>query len=196
MLTLSYPAAFPNSGTVVKYHWNQLRTNLKRWYDDFSYVWVLEFQKRGAPHFHVLNTLDPRPADRIKVADRWAKIVAGKNVPDRYKVYQVHRFPKQWEKFRLEDGAKRYILKYALKPYQKEVPHKFWDVGRFWGCSYDVRKSIPDPKWAFEADDAMVRELLADHPCLTWDHLPSILFGVPEPAPYQPKDLDNTQKYC
>lgn len=47
-----------------------------------------------------------------------------------------------WEKVRDIDGAKRYITKYAMKMEQKIVPDGFTQVGRFWGGSKGVLKSV------------------------------------------------------
>lgn len=53
-------------------------------------------------------------------------------------LYKVHSHEKSWQKIRKENGAKFYIVKYASKAEQKEVPEAFTDVGRFWGNSRDV----------------------------------------------------------
>lgn len=187
MLTLSYPKTFPLSGKTVKSHWNRLRINLQRWFENLSYVWVLEFQKRGAPHLHVLLSVVPTFTDRRRIAHKWAEITTKDNQEVYLGVYNVHKHAKAWEPIKKTDGAKRYILKYALKTYQKTVPAQFQDVGRFWGTSYDVRRNIPDPTIAIEADEKMVRTLLKGHSVESWENLPTILFGVDRPPPFENK---------
>lgn len=86
---------------------------------------------------------------------------------------EVHKHPKNWAAIRLADGAKRYCLKYCLKPYQKAVPKEFSRVGRFWGCSYDVK---PEEIIEVSATDEEIRDWLKDHPVTTWDLLPKYIF--------------------
>ncbi len=52
MLTLTYPSDFPMNGRMVKDHWRRFRQWMVR-NNAATGLWVLEFQKRGAPHFHV-----------------------------------------------------------------------------------------------------------------------------------------------
>src|SRR5512146_128055 len=53
MITLTYPNEFPVSGKVCKQHLDAMLKALKRKCGDgLQYLWFLEFQKRGAPHFH------------------------------------------------------------------------------------------------------------------------------------------------
>jgi len=59
LITLTYGANFVLDGTKVKYHLNFMLTKLRRSYGKFDYLWFLEFQARGAPHFHILVTLPP-----------------------------------------------------------------------------------------------------------------------------------------
>lgn len=51
-LTLTYPSRWPNNGKQVKAHLNTFCQWLRR--QHVAYVWILEFQERGAPHFHFL----------------------------------------------------------------------------------------------------------------------------------------------
>jgi hypothetical protein len=52
-MTLTYPARFPTA-RVSKNHLRALLERIRRRYPQASAVWRLEFQKRGAPHFHLL----------------------------------------------------------------------------------------------------------------------------------------------
>ena len=71
MLTLTYPADFPMNGRLVKDHWKRFRQWLIR-NDVVTGLWVLEFQKRGAPHFHIFLR---DYIDRHKIAEAWYRIV-------------------------------------------------------------------------------------------------------------------------
>lgn len=56
MFTLTYPADFPVNGLLSKKHLDNLFRELRRrWGERFLYLWFLEFQSRGAPHYHVLT---------------------------------------------------------------------------------------------------------------------------------------------
>lgn len=152
LYTLTYGPNFPLDGTKVKYHLNFFITKLKRSYGQFDYLWFLEFQQRGAPHFHILLTL-PAPGrnDRIKIAAMWADIVESQDWPysslkatrgklkfdgslrTNSAVRSVHEHPLQLSAIRRKDGAKRYMVKYATKLTQKIVPKNYRNVGRFWG---------------------------------------------------------------
>lgn len=152
LLTLTYGANFVSEGTRVKYHLNFMLTKLRRSYGDFDYLWFLEFQARGAPHFHILTTLGaPTKVQRAKFAAMWADIVEPQNWPyeqvkwaEGQATYHgelwtneacqaVHRHKKNWDSLKHEDGARRYVIKYATKLQQKIVPKNYRNVGRFWG---------------------------------------------------------------
>ena len=87
---------------------------------------------------------------------------------------------KTWELIRSANGARNYVTKYAAKQYQKEVPLKFQDVGRFWGISKDAR---PEHEQEIDVTDDEVRSFLAErgHTAADWEVLPKILFNVKPP---------------
>ena len=122
MLTLTYPAAFPMDGRQVKNHWRRFRQWMVRNAANTG-LWVLEFQERGAPHFHVFLQ---KPLDRDEVAKAWYKIV---NTGDPKHLRAGTRI----ERFRFPPALGGYVMKYAAKLEQKEVPAEFENVGRFWG---------------------------------------------------------------
>lgn len=152
LLTLTYGVNFVRDGSKVKYHLNFILTKLKRTHGPFDYLWFLEFQKRGAPHFHILTTLKPPTApERLKLAHMWADIVESQNWPymaltfengkvvylgerlTNEAVVRVHAHKSAWSKIYKRDGARRYVAKYATKLEQKHVPRDYKNVGRFWG---------------------------------------------------------------
>lgn len=97
---------------------------------------------------------------------------------ERQKQVSVHKHRKAWEDVREQDGAKRYVLKYALKPYQKKVPKDYQDVGRFWGCSRDVSRSANELQWYTDATDFDARLLCGalGRDMSNWDYLPRDIF--------------------
>lgn len=158
MVTLTYPALFPSDGKTVKRHLNTfLMWCRRRWGKGLSYVWFLEFQKRGAPHIHLLLSPIRKRSDVDAVANAWYRIVASGD--------EKHlRAGTRTEQIRKPDGAARYACKYALKTYQKMVPSEYQNVGRFWGVSKDV---TPQPVASMDIDEQSIRAILAD-----WHYLP------------------------
>lgn len=179
-MTLTYGANFPMDGRKVKRDLNLVLTRLRQTFGSFSYLWFLEFQRRSAPHIHILCGL-PHPDDKCRVwfAGLWAGIASGGQDWSYSQVYEScgrlkrgarlctmgairHRYtvePKYWEGVRSSDGAARYAVKYALKTYQKVVPDCYRNVGRFWGCSRDVR--LPDGEIVTGTEEK-IREYLVE----------------------------------
>jgi hypothetical protein len=124
LLTLTYPGKaelVPTDGRVVKEHWDVMR----RWlaHHGVRGAWFLEFQRRGAVHFHVFLTGE---VPKEMVAKAWNRI-AGQNDPDHLKAGI------RIEALRELHAAGAYAAKYLKKQEQKEVPEGFSNVGRFWG---------------------------------------------------------------
>lgn len=177
MMTLTYPCAFPSDGKQVKKHLNKFLTYARRKFGKFSYLWFLEFQKRRAPHIHILVTLPgPSTEQRIRYGEMWSKIVTT-TPKENQDVRYVHIRDKAWEKIRDKDGAIKYVTSYALKPYQKQVPPKFSNVGRFWGTSQDVP---PSECKVIPASEQTVRALLKNinHKTNQWDVIPRYILNV------------------
>lgn len=170
--TLTYPANYPDDGRKSKEHLNRHCGWYRR--RNMSYLWFLEFQIRGAPHYHVF--LSGYDGDRIGHAKSWARAVS--NDDEEYRLtFSVHSRPEFLEPIRNKNGAARYATKYALKTKQKAVPKGYLNCGRFWGCSNDVLSNIPTPGH-IEVNEAEVRLFLKNrgHPAWDWDILPKYLF--------------------
>lgn len=150
IITLTYGQVQPTNGIISKGHLDNFLRAMRRDFGSFSYVWFLEFQKRGAPHYHILTTLsDCGSESRKKLARNWLRsqvelysqntnLSLSRMVKEMSKVERVHSHQRSWEEIRKRDGAKFYVIKYASKKEQKTVPKHFQDVGRFWGNSRDV----------------------------------------------------------
>lgn len=163
MVTLTYPKDFPADGKRVKKHLNAFLVWCRRRFDSPSYIWFLEFQRRGAPHIHLLiDTPTPQhKAGRCllygEVAQEWYNIVGSDDPKHLAAGTRV-------ERIRKPDGAARYCLKYAYKMKQKCVPELYRNVGRFWGCSRDVKPTQPR---VIPMDEGSVRAVIVD-----WDYCP------------------------
>jgi len=130
MGTLTYPAEFPHSGRVVKAHFRAFVERCRRYHErdghaDWSIFWFLEFQSRGAPHFHFFTNYEI-PHDLLALW--WYDIVSS---GDQRHLLAGTRI----EYIRTgRSGTLSYASKYAAKVEQKAVPAGFEDVGRFWGA--------------------------------------------------------------
>lgn len=131
LITLTYPSEYSADGKAVKKQLNSFLQYLRRL--DVTYCWVLEFQLRGAPHFHILVS-DYVPKD--DVARRWFNIVGSgdeKHLRAGTRVEGVNG-----DKNRLL----RYLFSYLRKADQKKVPEEYIGVGRFWGSTRNVLQEV------------------------------------------------------
>lgn len=134
MVTLTYPTEFPTSGREVKKHLNAFLAWAKKVANIGNYVWFMEFQKRGAPHIHILTERDI--SDKKQEVSRvWFGIVGSGDC-------RHLRAGTRTEKIRDVDGAGKYAAKYGAKRSQKKPPKEFVDVGRFWGNSRGMKPEI------------------------------------------------------
>jgi hypothetical protein len=141
-VTLTYHNAWPEDRPGRKAHMDAFRKRLERSVGQFAAVWRLEFQKRGAPHYHVLLFLPPgalggdRRRDdhqgrhervtklRNRVAFMWHEI-AGYGSPEHFSAGTSVEEVKSWR------GVNSYAAKYMgkLEQLAEDAP----SVGRFWG---------------------------------------------------------------
>lgn len=144
LLLMTYPASWPANGREVKHDLNRLLDAIRYQHPHFRYLWFLEFQRRGAPHFHMLTDIpvpEPRvwkrrrghaPAQINQEQDAWLK----EHWTRAIQIGGTRAFGNVvtgWEAIRDVDGGARYAVSYAQKPHQKRVPKAYEQVGRFWG---------------------------------------------------------------
>lgn len=132
MLTLTYPFSYPCNGKQTKEHLRRFLQELKRAANRqderiarvHSSFWFLEFQQRGAPHYHIFTTWAP---SKEWVARRWYEIVGSED--------ERHLFAGTRTEFLRTGraGTISYASKYAAKLEQKVCPENFENVGRWWG---------------------------------------------------------------
>ena len=162
MVTVTYPEHFPSDGVTVKRHLYRLLKWQQRAYGPHNYLWFIEFQARGAPHFHILVDRIFGPAEilerRAELARKWYEIVGS---GDERHLAAGTRF----ERLRSPEGGRRYAVKYAMKMRQKAVPPDYRSVGRFYGYSQAVKPSPVMQDIALNAWE--LRDLLGD-----WRYLP------------------------
>lgn len=192
LMTLTYGVNFPLSGKKVKENLNRFLITAKRKKIVGNYLWFMEFQARGAPHIHVLNTVKVETeGQRVTFSEVWSDIASNKyrvrysslatrkELWERGAIFRKHCHPRQWENEKKLGGIRRYAMKYAMKPEQKSVPELFKDVGRFWGVDQNTRKTMPKGVGA-EMRETDVRQWLIEnnHRCANWDILPKYIWGI------------------
>lgn len=168
LITLTYPRDFPGDGSLVKSQLNAFLNSLRYRFRLVSYFWFLEFQRRGAPHFHIMTTIDLSSLTgglqrkSRKRLNKWRNYYTNQDFHDwTSKVWNriVFRSKLDWqpspldrqkhlrvscsvEQLLLRDAAIRYVAKHFSKKSQKTVPEFYANVGRFWGCSRSVKRAI------------------------------------------------------
>lgn len=150
MLTLTYPGDWrtvaPDAG-ACKRHVDALRKRFARAYGrPLVGVWKREFQRRGAPHYHVFMVPPVERVDGLTfrqwVSEAWADIVGHPDPEERRRHVQAGTGIDYREGVRAKDPRRlaAYFAKhglYAAKDYQNEAPAEWLvgpqGVGRFWG---------------------------------------------------------------
>ena len=144
-ITITYHNDWPESREGRKKHLDALQKRMERAYGPFAAIWRLEFQKRGAPHYHLLAFLAPgqivaspgegrrrhRRAALLKlrnnIAWMWNEIVDSSDVDHLNAGTAV-------EEIRSWNGVNSYAAKYLgkLETLRQGVvpPGRFWGVWR------------------------------------------------------------------
>ena len=129
-ITLTYPQAFPTDGQSVKRDIAAMGKRMKR--QGIAGIWYLEFQMRGAPHFHVLTD---RSVDRDWLSQAWYEVVGSGDV--RHLQAGTHI-----RKIRKGERPENYAAKRLLGTAQKVPPPGFANVGRYW-ARFGPIKPVP-----------------------------------------------------
>lgn len=128
MVTLTYPAQWPESPARWKRDLQTFDKRLRRRYPKAATIWRLESQARGAPHYHLL-VFGVRFLPSDWVGQVWAEITAGNPAA----CAQVERV-RSWR------GVMSYASKYLAKLGDQARPFRagaggdvLEEVGRLWG---------------------------------------------------------------
>lgn len=78
LVTLTYPAIFPEDIGVVRGHRRAFFMRLRRAYPAAVVLWKLEFQRRGAPHYHLIVANSGASVGQMRewVRRAWYEVVA------------------------------------------------------------------------------------------------------------------------
>lgn len=138
MLTLTYPGEYPRSPTVWKRDRRAFCDRFARRFPNAGFVWKLEPQKRGAPHFHLLAwDKNLTPWELYAQVKNWIKRAW-------FEVVGSGDHNHLWSGTRAE-VARSYgaVAKYACKYVAKMVKDsdEWGNPGRWWGVHN--RDAIP-----------------------------------------------------
>lgn len=151
---LTYHETWPTDGKICKRQLDRFLEQVRRHPgiaylgDALRYLWVLEFQGRKAPHFHLFTDLlaEPEwpgvpfvePISRDELSRLWVLAVQGLYLPGALTTLRFHRDERNFFPWRMVSGS--YLVKeYIEKSLQKDVPENFQNVGRFWGNSRNMK---------------------------------------------------------
>jgi hypothetical protein len=134
-LLLTYHFGMPENGKEVKKQLNSFLTLMREQYPGIAYIWILEFQERGVPHFHVFTDRIHEDKSFLQwSATTWNRILKESEMHLQFQNHTNNL--RRWE-----IGTGNYLVKnYLAKEEQKIVPDEYLSVGRFWGNS---RNMIP-----------------------------------------------------
>jgi hypothetical protein len=123
-VTLTYPDNYPSARDSKK-HLDNFIKRLKRKYPNCGYIWKLELQKRGAPHFHIFlwGLSGKRSSWYDWMSTAWYEVV--KSGDPLHEIWGV-----KVEEIRSYNGVRSYVSKYIAKKDETEVPE---GLGRSWG---------------------------------------------------------------
>jgi len=134
---LTYPAEFSHDSKIYKAHLDNFSLRLLRHHPEASFIWKLEFQKRGAPHFHLFVWgVGDVEEFKLWLSKTWFEVVASGDVKHLAAGTRVERIASR-------SKAMAYCSGYASKDDQTR-PGDY--VGRYWGACQ--RKNIPWAKLA------------------------------------------------
>lgn len=122
-VTLTYPSEFPNDYQIYKDDLRKFFKRLQYRYPDFAAIWKLEFQKRGAPHYHLLVWGLSIYCKQL-ISLLWYQVVGSGDPKHLLAGTQVQKI-RSW----------RGVMAYASKYMGKLETDASGLSGRFWGIS-------------------------------------------------------------
>ena len=153
-IDLTYPDKFPNNGKSVTRQVTNFFKRLERFgnnYGGLAIMWILEFQERGAPHYHlIVISKEPIPLSKIRTftAQKWNSIVSkwiindtdySKDVKDSLISEHLEAGTRVSKVRKNFEALYRYtFFSKDKKPgnekgYEQIRPKEFDNIGRWWG---------------------------------------------------------------
>jgi len=196
MITLTFPAYVPCTVNVKKLLLNRFLTYIKS-RGVKNYIWIMEFQERGAVHFHI--ACDYPIVSRETMSYCWAN-ACFRALFDYPKEFvwisdigifnDVLRFRKYFDselEKHIEHGLdfavkekdfRHYLLTHALKLKQKKLPsYCSAGLGRWFGWSRSIPKFLDIPEKEYDIDFYFLRELLSMDFCYKYMYSKNALYS-------------------
>lgn len=89
MIVCTYPEQYPDDGRIVKAHHKALLAAVSHKFGDISYFTAIEYQSRGAPHFHMALSLKLDDLGQVVTLKR-------KKSGRRYPAFQTVKSQQDW----------------------------------------------------------------------------------------------------
>lgn len=131
-MTLTYPGEWTRDGRAIAGHLRHFRVSWERHYGPAVGVWKREYQRRGAPHYH-LALAAPAGVPLVEVQrwviTTWYGIVGSGDLRHLARgtgVEPMRKPPVSYFSCHGQHGRDQ-------KEYQNEVPEDVREPGRFWG---------------------------------------------------------------
>lgn len=143
-ITLTYPDVWPEAPAEWHAHLKNFCQRVRYKFPHACIIWRLEYQERGAPHFHLI-LLGPRFLDYSWVAEKWNAVVAKGN-EQHLAAGTETRAARNWGE------TQNYLAKYVAK----QLPHEHTEAtGRQWGIY--GRDNLPIYLETYMVPDAFFR---------------------------------------
>ena len=133
---MSYGDVWPIHGRECKRQLDVFLKSLRKKFPSLMYIWIGEFQSRGAPHFHFFSNLSVSQDNHDFLSAAWHEIAGVSSE----KHERVHIHSKNFIPWDMGTGS--YLCKYLDKAHQKQIPVGFSGFGRWWGNSSNI-KPVP-----------------------------------------------------
>lgn len=125
---------------------------MQRKYGRLPMIWRLEFQRRGAPHFHLLAFIEANPSDLYEfVSESWYES-CGEISPEHLRAGTRVEALRSWR------GLMAYAAKYMAKPEQFDAGA---GIGRVWGVWFKDELPISFEETTLSCKDGIkIRRIL------------------------------------
>lgn len=140
-LTLTYPSEYPSEYRVWKAQLRAFYKRIRRRWPRAAWFWRLEFQKRGAPHFHLLMWGVPYHEElKAWVSNAWYEVVASGDIKHLRAGTNVQKV-RSWK--HMMAYASKVVGKVLIGEVGKDGQAPDIEVGRWWGV-----EGAEDIPWA------------------------------------------------
>lgn len=130
-LTFTYHDTWGGTGRNWKRDLDKIDKRLYRQYPDAWWIWKLEFQQRGAPHFHCLM-FGPRNVRQNWVRTQWQEVIGTSG-------YYAWRYGAEVDGLKSWKQVGHYCSKYCAKVDESIQPGP---PGRFWGIKRRENRTV------------------------------------------------------